>query len=330
MLASPTAGQSQGNPAPDRALAALHAQDLRLAAIGDRILLANAALCPATMPITGMVLHSADQYDPGTAAALFAQGPLAIAAIVPGSAADRAGLKAGDALLAINGEAASAPGADAGAPSADAGAPLRPDAGAPLRDALFWQIAAHDPATPLALEVQRDGQRQPIVLDPAPGCRVLVEVITGGGLVGRSDGQVIQISHDLARLLDDDGLAVIFAHELAHGVLLHRQRLEAAGVKKGLAGEFGRNQRRNRTAEVEADRLTPHLLANAGYDPQIAAAFWQSTTGQRAGRNASFSFVYPSPRSRSALIAREIANHLPLGRGFSWPGHLLALRERPF
>ena len=48
----------------------LHVQDQRLAAIADRIMAANAALCTQTMPITGLTLHSADQYSEGYARSL--------------------------------------------------------------------------------------------------------------------------------------------------------------------------------------------------------------------------------------------------------------------
>ena len=45
---------------------ALWAQDLRLATVAERIMAANAHLCRTTMPLTGMILHSADQYGPQT------------------------------------------------------------------------------------------------------------------------------------------------------------------------------------------------------------------------------------------------------------------------
>lgn len=297
------------------AVAALQAQDLRLASIAERILAANAPLCSETMPLAGLVLHSEDQYSGGQAGALFANGRLAIAAIVPGSPAAQAGLLAGDAITSVNGLATTA---------------LERADEAPLRDALFALLADQPAGTELVIGISRADVARTVRLQPPAGCRVLVEIITGNGLVGRSDGRVIQVSYELAALLDDDGLAVIFAHELAHAVLHHRRRLEQAGVSKGLLGEFGRNQQLNRRVEVEADRLSAHLLANAGYDPQIAPTFWNSATGRQAGGGLLRSFIYPAPTARGDLIAEEIANYLPLGRGPSWPGHLLALRDEPF
>ena len=42
------------------------------------------------------------------------------------------------------------------------------------------------------------------------------------------------------------------------------------------------------------------------------------------------SFVYPSGESRGELIARGVERYLWNRAAPSWPGHLLALRDRPF
>lgn len=302
-------------PVQAQTMEQLQAQDVRLAVIADRIMAANAALCSQTMPITGLSLHSADQYGADAARVLFPSGPIAAALVLPGSPAEQAGLRSGDALLAI------------GARSL---ASLVPPDDGHLREAAFALLASQAPGEPLAITARRGGETIAATISAPRGCRALVEIVTGEGMMGRSDGRVIQISLTLAAMLDDDGLAAIFAHELAHVVLLHRNRLEAAGVDKGLLGEFGRNQQLNRQVEVEADRMSVHLLANAGFDPALAPAFWNSVTGQRAGGGLLRSFIYPSATARGDLIAREIALYLPLGPAPTWPGHLLALRDRPF
>src|SRR3546814_17247433 len=53
---------------------------------------------------------------------------------------------------------------------------------------------------------------------------------------------------------DDAELAAAIAHELAHNILRHRARLDAAGVDRGLAKQFGRNARMFKQTEIEADR----------------------------------------------------------------------------
>ena len=287
-------------------------QDVRLAIVAERLLAANRDLCRRQMPLTGLVLHSQDQYRGDTAGNAFANGPIAVAAIVPGSPAATAGIGAGDGVAAI------------GARRTDA---LQVEEG-PVRDAAFGALA--DTTGSLALALIRDGQERTVSLDAPIGCRALVEIRAQSALSARSDGRVIQVNHGLAAAASDAELAVIFAHELGHVVLEHRRRLEAAGVEKGFFGEFGRNQRLNRQVEVEADRISVHLLANAGYDPAIGPAFWRSRLGRRAAGGLMISTTYPSTEARARLVEREIADYLGGGAAPSFPGHLLARRDVPF
>ena len=75
--------------------------------------------------------------------------------------------------------------------------------------------------------------------------------------------------------------------------------------------------------------MTAHLLANAGYDPRIAPAFWRSRLGRRAGGGILRSRVYPSSEARAQLVEREITDYLG-GGAPSYPGHLLGRRDLPF
>ena len=290
-------------------------QDARLAAIAERLLGANRALCRAEMPLTGLVLHSRDQYRAEIAGDAFVNGPIAVAAVLPGSPAASAGLAAGDALSAIGDRQT---------------ATMTRDGEAPLRDTAFAALADQSGDRPVALAVSRGGQQQVATLDAPRGCRALVEIRAADALQARSDGRVIQVNYGLARAASDAELAVVFAHELGHLVLEHRRRLEAAGVEKGFFGEFGRNQRLNRQVEVEADRISVHLLANAGYDPSLAPAFWRSRLGRRAAGGLMLSSTYPSVEARARLVEREIADYLGAGAAPSWPGHLLARRDALF
>lgn len=290
-------------------------QDLRMARISERIMQANAALCRETMPLTGMVLHSADQYRDGAATGRFANGSVAISAILPGSPAERAGLRRDDAIIAINGLNVSE---------------LEAAADGHQREAAFELLAGSSPARAVTILAARGGEVSSYAFSPPRGCRALVEILLGDASNARSDGRVIQVQFDFARSLTDDELAVAFAHELAHAVLEHRRRKTEAGIDNStLFAQLGRNQRANRQGETEADRLSVHLLANAGYDPQIAVRFWRSEAGVRANGTMP-SFIYPSTEGRAELVEQEIARFLPLRRGPTWPGHLLEWRERGF
>lgn len=305
---------SRSEAQPATAVELLIREDVRLASVAERLMAANSHLCRQTMPLTGIILHSRDQYrsDVGDS---FARGPVAIAAIVPKSPADGL-LAAGDGLAAI------------GAQRTDM---LRAEGKAPLRDSAFELLAAQSAENPVSLAVVRGGEPEAVVqISALKGCRALVEIRSENGLGARSDGRVIQVNYGLATAASEDQLAVIFAHELGHVVLDHRLRLSAAGVSKGFFGEFGRNQQLNRQVEIEADRISVHLLANAGYDPAIAAAFWRTSLGRNVAGGALHSRNYPSPEERARLIEREIADYLAGAPGPSYPGHLLARREAAF
>lgn len=293
----------------------LATQDLRLARIADAMLIANARLCRQTMPVTGMILHSADQYGEG-AQGLFANGALAIAALVPGSPAEKAGLRAGDGIVSIAGGSVAA---------------MQPANGNHLRELAFFHLASLPEDNPIDLVVSRGGKISYLTLSAPRGCRSLVEILLADGPNARSDGRVIQLQYDFITRLTDEQIAVVLAHELAHTVLEHRRRKEAAGIdNETIMRHVGRNQQVNRQAEVEADRLSAHLLANAGYDPMIIVDFWHTPEGQKAGGGAMPSFVYPTQAARADIVAREVAMYLPLRHGPSWPGHLLELRDRGF
>ncbi|WP_338244772.1 M48 family metallopeptidase [Aurantiacibacter hainanensis] len=295
--------------------AELAEQDLRLARIADAMLLANAGLCRQTMPVTGMILHSADQYGE-EALPLFANGPLSVAGVVPGSAAQLAGVQAGDGVVAINDRPIDA---------------ISPEGEDNLREAAFFLLADLPPGEPIILELRRGDGQETVQIEPERGCRSLVEILLADGPNARSDGRVIQLQFEFARDLADEQVAVVLAHEFAHTVLEHRRRKVEAGIDNAsLLRHVGRNQRVNREAEIEADRLSVHLLANAGYDPALIAEFWRSPEGQQAGGGALPSFIYPTQSARAELVETEIDRYLSLRRGPSWPGHLIELRERDF
>ncbi|MGX7895335.1 M48 family metalloprotease [Tsuneonella sp. HG222] len=281
---------------------------MRLLTVADRMQVANAALCDRLSPALGASLQSKDQFEPGQDPGFRAD--VAFALVSPGGLAAANGISDNDGLVAIDGQ------------------PVRQSAdlaGNPLRDSAHAMLAAHDMTKDLTLTIEDVSGRRQVTLRPRPECRALVEVVAREGTIGRSDGRVIQLSQGLIERTDDNALAVIFAHELAHSVLRHRDRLTTLGVSKGLAGEFGRDRHLNAEAEIEADRLSVHLLANAGFDPRIAPQFWRSGLGRQIGGGVFRSRVYASPEGRAEQLELEIARYLATGAP-SWPGHLLSKR----
>jgi hypothetical protein len=311
LLALALAAASSPVCAADESLAALRGQDERLLRIAEPIMAGNVRLCDRTMPDLGVALQSTDQYPAGNAPPFAA--PVAFAAVLQESVAARAGIARDDGLVAIDGkEIVKREGLQA----------------SPLRDSALAMLAEHPAGTPLILSVVRGGERRDLTLAVAQECRAQAEILAGDGNTARSDGQSVQISFGLAARASDSQLSAIFAHELAHSILHHRERLSAADVKKGLLGEFGRNGRLNREAETEADLLSVHLLANAGLDPRVAPALWRSKLGKSLSGGIFHDRGHPSAKARAKALDAEIAQHIGPARP-SYPARLLGKRNQP-
>ncbi len=281
------------SPAEQSPYAALAATEARVAAIGFRLTTANTAWCPVRQPQFGWIwgdprLYAADR----RAEALAAYGTdddshAFIAAIAPGSPAASAGMAVGTPVTGI-----------AGAPVPD-GVGDHPFA---RITAIETDMAARPLDTAFTLHL---GAGRVVGLTPIPGCAsdFRVEADERPGAV--ADGRMVLVNEGLADFAaSDDELAAAIAHELAHNILRHRARLDAAGVDRGLGKQFGRNARLFKQTEVEADRLSVWLLAGAGYEPDAAARFW-SRFGRRKGRPLLQATTHPSWRDRVASLEAE-------------------------
>lgn len=305
---------SPGGPGPDVAsLEALRAIDLRLATIAQRLITANAPLCRDTVPATGMILHAETQYDaaslPAARQAFRFATPVSVEGVVPGSPAAAAGIRANDGLAAIG--------------SQTLGGNAQPPSSAD-RDGALDVLERQD--APVPVTMVRDGQRRDVQIPASPGCRSRFEVVLGSKMTAQSDGKVVQIGVRFFERYRDEETAVIVAHELAHVILRHRVRLEAAGVKGGLLAEVGRNAQLGQAAELEADALGVALLHNAGYDPASAARFWRERGGDIDG-GLFRSRTHPATKRRIAAIEAAAEAIRPGERPYLPP--VLAQRDAP-
>jgi len=220
-------------------LAALHDADARVAAVAWRLQTANAALCRDAIALPGFSIETLDQYAEKERAEATAEFGLAdlpqVSAVVPGSAADRAGLRQGDVILAVDGEATSR------GPAEKVGY-----ARTALVEAALAKALTHPPvALTLATRtVTFAGDR---------GCPSTVQLVPGRRLDAVADGHYVQISGVMYEFAASDSeLAFILAHELAHNVVADARRAERASEQ--------------RAAELAADRAAIGMMARAGYD----------------------------------------------------------------
>ena len=293
LLAAVPAGAA--TPADPSLYVAFAALEARVAAIGFRLTTANAAWCPVQQPQFGWIwgdprLYDAERRPEALAvySAAYRDAPF-IAAIAPTSPAAVVGMRVGVAVVGMQGSAV----------------PDGVDAHPFARiTAIETSLAALPPTAPLAIDT---GDGRALTVNPVVGCisDFRVEASEKPGAV--ADGRMVLVNQGLAQFAeDDDELAAAIAHELAHNILRHRARLDAAGVDRGLGKQFGRSARLFKQTEVEADRLSVWLLAGAGYDPAAAGRFW-TAFGQRKGRPMFQAATHPGWRDRVAALEAEAA-----------------------
>jgi len=240
---------------PGGELLALRAADLRVATVGYRVALANTDLCRERAPLTGLVLHSAGQYAGDyrrVAERLFGlREGIGVQGVVPGGPAERAGARADDRLIAVGGVPLASGGSQRGGSYADMAAAWTRIDGELAKGGL------------LTLLVERAGERTTIAITPRAGCASAIQLVPSRRMNATADDRLISLSTALVNYVaDDDELATIVAHELAHNALGHRARVRA--------GERG-----VREVEREADYVGLYMMARAGYDIEASPRFWR-------------------------------------------------------
>lgn len=251
-----------GNDAP---YLALRAVDQRIVTVGERLAVSAGGLCRAKVPRLGIAVHDLSNYDGsqhGDVRRVFGLGDLPeVLVVASGSASDRAGLLPGDAIVAIDG--APPP------PRAGTGTAVRTDAVVDKLD-----MAAGDGR--VALTIERDGRRMQVEVVPQPGCATRFQQNPVAAVQSGADGRLVTVNTGIVALTaSDDELAALIAHELAHNILRHQERLGRAGASMGLLASFGRSGRLIRITENEADRLSVHLMDRAGYRLDIVEPLWR-------------------------------------------------------
>jgi len=162
------------------ALSALRDADARVAVVAWRLQTANVALCRDVAPLPGFSVETLDQYSQPQRAEATAEFGLRdlpqVSAVVPQSAAGKAGLKPGDTILAVDGKPM---------PRAAGG---KPDYGrtAAVETALTGALAR--PPVTLALVSGT------ISFSGDPGCASSVQLVPGSRLDALADGHYVQIT----------------------------------------------------------------------------------------------------------------------------------------
>jgi len=125
---------------------------------------------------------------------------------------------------------------------------------------------------------------------------------------------------------NDDQLAAIVGHELAHVHLRHAaerysQQIAAqsvsglariaagssqAGAILGVGATYGVLLPYSRKHELEADRIGVRYLHAAGYDPREAIIFWERMLSRGEGAPPEVLSTHPSDQARLNALQREV------------------------
>lgn len=148
-----------------------------------------------------------------------------------------------------------------------------------------------------------------------------------GGKVGVHTGLFTVVEND-------DQLAAVIAHEIAHVTAQHsaermsRDVLTQVGLSllgavssspalpqiMAQAATLGIQLPFSRAQEAEADEIGLHYMARAGYDPRAAIAVWQNFSAAGGERPPEFLSTHPSPGNRIERLQALMPEVLPTYR----------------
>lgn len=135
---------------------------------------------------------------------------------------------------------------------------------------------------------------------------------------------------------DDNGVAVVMAHEVAHAIARHgnermSQQLalqlggialsEAMETQKettqqlamlafGVGSQVGLMLPYSRLHESEADELGLYFMAMAGFDPREAPEFWKRMESEGGSRPPEFLSTHPNPNKRIRNLEKLMSKAL--------------------
>jgi predicted Zn-dependent protease len=132
---------------------------------------------------------------------------------------------------------------------------------------------------------------------------------------------------------DENGLAVVMGHEIAHAVAKHGNERVSQGLLQemggaalsvalttqpsttaglfqlayGVGSQYGLMLPYSRVHESEADKIGLILMALAGYDPRSAPAFWERMAKSQKSRPPEILSTHPAPETR----IKQLESYIP-------------------
>ena len=192
--------------------------------------------------------------------------------VIPGSAADKAGVRAGDTVRYIG----------------DWSLPVGQNA---VQQSLAQLQLQTKSGQPIRIDVQRKGRSQSLLITPDRACSYPVLLGDGDEVNAYADGKQVVVQRGMMRFATSDTeLALVISHEIAHNSMSHvRAKMTnyalgtvvdiAAQILLGIPtqGLFGKlaGNAYSQGFESEADYVGLYIMAQSGGDIDNAPQFWR-------------------------------------------------------
>jgi len=243
----------------------------RLLRVGRPILLANQALCPKTGSNIGVFTHEVDNFEKrlrgGARRELGVGDDTEIFHIAPDSPAAKAGLMRGDIIRDADGDDLE------------------------MRDI---QKALDDKKK---LSVSRGEDRLPLRVTPDIACAYRLRLKQSADVNAYADGRNITVTTGMMAFVEnDEELALIVGHELAHNTMGHIRKIIGNLILSGLATRY------TRPFESEADYVGLYYSRRAGFSIDGVEDFWRRLA-KSAPRNVGRAKTHPTFPDRYLRLA---------------------------
>ena len=249
----------------------------RLLSVGRPILVANQGLCPKTGPDIGVLTHELDNYEKrlrdGAKRELGIGDETELFQIARGSPAEKIGLSRGDIIRDEDGDDLD------------------------VRDI---QKALEDNKR---LTLESGGDKLPLRVTPDRACAYRLRLKQSSDVNAYADGRNITVTTGMMGFVEnDEELALIIGHELAHNTMGHIRKVIVNLILSGLATRY------TRPFESEADYVGLYYARRAGYEIDGVEDFWRrlaKAEPRNVGRAKSHP-TFPSRYLRLAAARAEI------------------------
>jgi len=295
------------NTAEQQALQAMVDMQDRLYRVAAPLLVSNAELCKGNarnlLGFTAKTRYSYSKELAKTAQnSLGLDERLRIMGVLAGSGADKAGVKRGDIVLAVEGK-------------------RLPEGENAEQEAASILAPMMSGRNIIGLTLQRDGATLALNVPLTYACAFGIELGNADNVVAYADGHRVLITRGMLNAVrSDDELAYVLAKEMAHNALAHASKLRISATVGGIIDNLTRARPDMNSmtgmaglrpvpqdVDAMADKLSLYLLARAGYNIDQVVPFWQRMASQVPATVLNgYTALHPSTNYRVAAMEKTV------------------------